>query len=151
MVTKNVYSAGGFFNDSQNELLEKVGEKLKQNPTVGEVYLPEMHQAVGEFGSLEWKLQTFNADIVAIQNSDVVVAAITDDSPDSGTIWEIGYAIGIGKPVVLFTDADKTNLMLAQSIQLFVPKDKSLVNHSVDLDKIDFDHMPTNLWVGEVE
>jgi len=151
MVTKNVYSAGGFFNDSQNELLEKVGEKLKQNPTVGEVYLPEMHQAVGEFGSLEWKLQTFNADIVAIQNSDVVVAAITDDSPDSGTIWEIGYAIGIGKPVVLYTDSDKTNLMLAMSIQLFIPENKDVVNNAIDLETVDFNAMPTNLWVGEVE
>ncbi len=151
MTTKNVYSAGGFFNDSQNELLEKVGEKLKQNPTVGEVYLPEMHQAVGEFGSLEWKLQTFNADIVAIQNSDVVVAAITDDSPDSGTIWEIGYAIGIGKPVVLYTDSDKTNLMLAMSIQLFIPENKDVVNNAIDLETVDFNAMPTNLWVGEVE
>lgn len=151
MVTKNVYSAGGFFNDSQNELLEKVGEKLKQNPTVGEVYLPEMHQAVGEFGSLEWKLQTFSADIVAIQNSDVVVAAITDDSPDSGTIWEIGYAIGIGKPVVLYTDSDKTNLMLAMSIQLFIPENKDVVNNAIDLETVDFNAMPTNLWVGEVE
>lgn len=151
MVTKNVYSAGGFFNDGQNELLEKVGEKLKQNPTVGEVYLPEMHQAVGEFGSLEWKLQTFNADIVAIQNSDVVVAAITDDSPDSGTIWEIGYAIGIGKPVVLYTDSDKTNLMLAMSIQLFIPENKDVVNNAIDLETVDFNAMPTNLWVGEVE
>lgn len=151
MVTKNVYSAGGFFNDSQNELLEKVGEKLKQNPTVGEIYLPEMHQAVGEFGSLEWKLQTFNADIVAIQNSDVVVAAITDDSPDSGTIWEIGYAMGIGKPVVLYTDSDKTNLMLAMSIQLFIPENKDVVNNVIDLETVDFNAMPTNLWVGEVE
>lgn len=151
MVTKNVYSAGGFFNDSQNELLEKVGEKLKQNPTVGEIYLPEMHQAVGEFGSLEWKLQTFNADIVAIQNSDVVVAAITDDSPDSGTIWEIGYAIGIGKPVVLYTDSDKTNLMLAMSIQLFIPENKDVVNNVIDLETVDFNAMPTNLWIGEVE
>lgn len=151
MTTKNVYGAGGFFNDSQNELLKKVGEKLKQNPTVGEIYLPEMHQAVGEFGSLEWKLQTFNADIVAIQNSDVVVAAITDDSPDSGTIWEIGYAIGIGKPVVLYTDSDKTNLMLAMSIQLFIPENKDVVNNAIDLETVDFNAMPTNLWVGEVE
>lgn len=151
MTTKNIYSAGGFFNDSQNELLTKVGEKLKQNPTVGEVYLPEKHQAVGEFGSLEWKVQTYNADIVAIQNSDVVVAAITDDSPDSGTIWEIGYAIGIGKPVILYTDSDKTNLMLAMSIQLFIPENKRVVNHAVDLETVDFNHMPTNLWIGEVE
>ena len=151
MTTKNVYSAGGFFNDSQNELLTKVGEKLKQNPTVGEVYLPEKHQAVGEFGSLEWKVQTYNADIVAIQNSDVVVAAITDDSPDSGTIWEIGYAIGIGKPVILYTDSDKTNLMLAMSIQLFIPENKRVVNNAVNLETLDFNAMSTNLWIGEVE
>lgn len=151
MTTKNIYGAGGFFNNSQNELLAKAVEKLKQNTTVGEIYLPEMHQAVGEFGSLEWKIQTYNADIVAIQNSDVVVATITDDSPDSGTIWEIGYAIGIGKPVILYTNSDKTNLMLAMSIQLFIPKNKSLVNHAVDLENVDFNHMPTNLWIGEVE
>lgn len=151
MKTKNVYGAGGFFNNSQNELLAKAVEKLKQNTTVGEIYLPEMHQAVGEFGSLEWKIQTYNADIVAIQNSDVVVATITDDSPDSGTIWEIGYAIGIGKPVILYTDSDKTNLMLAMSIQLFIPENKRVVNNVVNLETLDFNAMSTNLWIGEVE
>lgn len=149
-MTKNIYKASGWFSPAQEVLMKEQLEKLEANPTVGVVYSPLSHQSPEVFGTLEWKTETFNADVVAIQNSDVVVAALTEDA-DSGTIWEIGYAIGIGKPVVLFTDADKTNLMLAQSIQLFVPKDKSLVNHSVDLDKIDFDHMPTNLWVGKVE
>lgn len=149
-MTKNIYLAAGWFSPTQEELKAEQKQKLEKNKTVGAVYNPLEFQSPEVFGTLEWKTETFNADVVAIQNSDVVVAALTEDA-DSGTIWEIGYAIGIGKPVVLFTDANKTNLMLAQSIQLFVTKDKSLVNHSVDLDKIDFDHMPTNLWVGEVE
>lgn len=150
MTTKNIYKASGWFSPAQEELMEEQLSKLEANPTVGVVYSPLDNQSPETFGTLEWKTETYNADVVAIQNSDIVVGALTDDA-DSGTIWEIGYAIGIGKPVVLFTNSEKTNLMLAQSIQLFIPKNKSLVNHAVDLETIDFNHMPTNLWIGEVE
>ena len=50
-----------------------------------------------------------------IKKSDLVLACM--DDRDTGTVWEAGYAYGISKPVVAFSEnpSDKVNIMLAQA------------------------------------
>jgi nucleoside 2-deoxyribosyltransferase len=40
-------------------------------------------------------------EVAGIDGSDVVVAIMDGADPDSGTSWEVGYAYGTRKPIVL--------------------------------------------------
>jgi len=52
------------------------------------------------------------ADKRAIDNCDIVVAYFGDRPPSEGGLWEMGYAVGRGKPVVLFNPHNwRFNLM----------------------------------------
>ena len=74
------------------------------------------HGIVGSLSSHSFVKNIFDSNIEAIKNSKYVLA-ITDEK-DMGTIWEAGYAYGIGKPViyVAVTLEDKPfNIMLSES------------------------------------
>lgn len=71
--------------------------------------------------------QLFQANVVAIDSADVVIAVLDGADPDSGTSWECGYAYKGGRPVIgIRTDlrsggddpAAGVNLMLARSCKL---------------------------------
>lgn len=52
---------------------------------------------------------------VMIQKSDLVIALI--DDRDTGTTYEIGYAIALDKPVITISNQDyEVNIMLANSV-----------------------------------
>jgi nucleoside 2-deoxyribosyltransferase len=65
----------------------------------------------------------FAADVAGIERADALVAIMDGPDPDSGTCWEVGYAYGVGKPIVLVrTDirsmagnAGEYNAMLTQA------------------------------------
>jgi len=82
------------------------------------VYLPQEHgvwEKILEQESMEHPEDTqeqltdrvkkaiFIGDMQAIQTCDCIIACAThkDNSPSEGMIWEMGYAIGLGKPVYL--------------------------------------------------
>lgn len=53
----------------------------------------------------------FDANIEMIENADIIVANLNSwrgKEPDSGTVWECGYASGLGKTVYGYIDSDKT-------------------------------------------
>ncbi|MCM0583364.1 nucleoside 2-deoxyribosyltransferase [Weissella diestrammenae] len=134
-MTQRVYLAGPFFSDAQNERLNKAKALLEQNPTIGYIYEPREHQQaeiVAKFGGnletamheREWQDATYRADVQAMTQADVIVATFDFDiesgnaRPDEGTIFEIGYAIAINKPVIILqhqVDDEPLNLMLAAS------------------------------------
>lgn len=120
---KNVYLASPFFNDKQLENLNKVLEELKKNDTIDNIFLPMDHQQSDlDFGSPLWKYTVFEQDVTNIDNADLVVAIVNfasiDDEilGDPGTLWEMGYAKGTNKPVILVdcetVDYDNTKLNL---------------------------------------
>lgn len=45
--------------------------------------------------------EIFAADVGGIDWADGLVAIMDGPDPDSGTAWEVGYAYGKGKPIVL--------------------------------------------------
>lgn len=123
---KQVYLAGPFFSPEQNNRLDQVADLLTKNPTIDAdaLFKPGQHpypDAV--FGTFEWQVATFNVDTRQIDQADVVVAILDFKSeegefePDSGTMWECGYAFAHNKPVILvrFRDNLPINLMLAGS------------------------------------
>lgn len=123
---KQVYLAGPFFSPEQNNRLDQVADLLTKNPTIDAdaLFKPGQHPYPdAEFGTFEWQVATFNVDTRQIDQADVVVAILDFKSeegefePDSGTMWECGYAFAHNKPVILvrFCDNLPINLMLAGS------------------------------------
>jgi nucleoside 2-deoxyribosyltransferase len=89
---KRVYLAGPFFSMSQNWLIEQALEALSSQGL--RVFSPLHHVGRGPAN------EVYEKDIRGLVESDIVFACV--DGLDSGTIFEIGYAKSIGKPVVAF-------------------------------------------------
>ena len=91
-----------------------------------EIFLPQ-EQEPGKDGP-----GIFATDVGGIDWADGLVAIMDGPDPDSGTCWEVGYAYGVKKPVVLVrTDfremagsAGEYNPMLTQAatIRLDLPR-----------------------------
>jgi nucleoside 2-deoxyribosyltransferase len=106
-----------------------------------EVFLPQEKEpgkdAVGIFA----------ADIGGIDRADGLVAIVDGPDPDSGTCWEVGYAYGVRKPIVLVrTDlrsmagtAGEYNPMLTQAatIRLDLPAASTTEVVSAVLDALE--------------
>lgn len=71
--------------------------------------------------------------------------------PDTGTVWEMGFAFAVKKPVILFTLADSIrslNLMLTQSCVGVLPGYKALRQFtSKGIDRLDASALVQ--WKGE--
>ena len=70
-------------------------------------------------------MRIYNRNKRAIRDADIVVAIIDGADADSGTAWEMGYAIGLRKTVIaLRTDFrragshERVNLMLEQEARV---------------------------------
>lgn len=127
---KNVYLAAPFFSDNQVQRMRSVANQLFGNKYIDDVYIPMDNQQdmiVEKFGSLqdamlhpEWQHGTYHADLNALTSADVVVAILDydDREPDSGTMFEVGYAVANNIPVVLVEfqqNEEPLNLMLAHA------------------------------------
>lgn len=151
---KELYLAAPFFNDTQKRYEEIVVEALKKNLTVGSVYQPSLDQfEEEEFGSQLWKHTVFEQDIRAIDNSDLVVAIANFQKlngeiiVDPGTTWELGYALGTNKSVILvafdeFNPENTTlNLMIDMGTQTHITGTEEeikeqLVNYNFNTIKV---------------
>lgn len=110
----DLYLASPFFNQEQVEREEAVKTKLRNEGF--KVFSPKENCFLPPNASMTARETVFNENCNAIKRCKAVFA-ITDGK-DIGTIWEAGYAYGIGKPVIYFAETlgDRGfNLMLAQS------------------------------------
>lgn len=96
---KQVYLAGPFFTMAQRWMIEQSREQLLGQGF--KVFSP-LHD-VG-YGSAP---EVVPADIEALDKSDVVFAVV--DGLDSGTLFEVGYARAMNKPVVAFVQNESQN------------------------------------------
>ena len=65
-------------------------------------------------------LQIYHSNAAMIRDADIVVANVNSFrglEPDSGTVWEIGYAIGFGKPVIGYMASSRTHAQRVQDAQ----------------------------------
>ena len=110
----DMYFASPFFRPDQVEREERLKAHLRD---LGfRIFSPKEACHLSPDASIDAQQATFDANIEAIRQS-AGVFAITDGK-DMGTIWEAGYAFGIGKPVIYFAETlgnNQFNLMLAKS------------------------------------
>lgn len=91
---KTVYLAGPFFHLGQIWLIEQARALLQ---SMGLKVISPFHD-IG-LGTAE---DVVHLDIKAIQDCDLVFAAV--DGLDPGTIFELGYARSLNKPVVIYSE-----------------------------------------------
>ena len=138
---KAIYLASPWFDDTQANLLIEAYKNLLQNPTIGHIHVPLLHQYQGQVLSsgetdhsddfkYEWATKTFEADVTAMKNTDLTVALETSSDVDTGTSWEMGFTVASQKSVVaLFSgdlDEHPVNLMESFSVSSYVTSPEEL-------------------------
>lgn len=96
----NIYLAGAFFNIVDRGTISQLANTLRKQGHV--VYVPMEHpiENAWDISNKEWGKRVFIEDVDAIRKCDAVVAVVTHGmNDDTGTIWEIGFAYGINKPI----------------------------------------------------
>jgi len=91
---RQIYLAGPFFDLMQIWMVEQAQANLKDLGL--KVFSPYHDIGLGSAGDVVSK------DLAAILESDIVFA-ITDGL-DAGTVYEIGYARALGKPVIVYSE-----------------------------------------------
>ncbi|WP_125588044.1 nucleoside 2-deoxyribosyltransferase [Companilactobacillus jidongensis] len=123
-----VYLAGPFFSKEQISRLDEIEKLLNNNTTIGDIFRPGVDEYQdAKMGTFEWQTAVFKHDINNINISDIVIAMLDyknengEFEPDSGTIWECGYAFANNIPVigVRYEPEQPLNLMLAGSFTAF--------------------------------
>lgn len=108
------YLASPFFKDSQIQREEAVKNALRYEGYT--VYSPRENGILTPDATDEVRTKIFKENCEAIQKSHRIFA-ITDEK-DIGTIWEAGYAYGLGKEVVYYAETlgdNQFNVMLGKS------------------------------------
>lgn len=138
---KDIYLASPWFDQVQAELLLVAYEQLLNNPTVGYIYVPLLHQyqdkVVTDYtgDKYEWGVATYNADVNGIKNSALTVALETPNDVDTGTSVEIGMTLGMNKPVLALFNGDleatPVNLMESFGVTTYVTDPEELATIDV--------------------
>ncbi len=108
--TPSVYLAGPFFTISERWLVETTRDELT---SLGANVWSPVHE-VGPGGDEVAKL-----DLEALERCDVVLALL--DNSDPGTVFEVGWAVRMGIPVVGYAsraDAEGLKMMTGTSVEL---------------------------------
>ena len=88
-----LYFAGPLFTTAERAWNAEVAAGLRA--AGHEVFLPQEKEPGKDAAGI------FAADVAAIDAAGVLVAIMDGPDPDSGTSWEVGYAYGTQKPIVL--------------------------------------------------
>lgn len=117
-----VYVAGPLFDEGERWWIETIEARIVAHGLA--TFLPHRDNPDK---TADTTTTIYRNDRGAIDRSDLVVANLNGITTDDGTAWEIGYAVGIGVPVVgLFTDwrrrfdDEVVNLMIEQSVECIV-------------------------------
>ena len=117
-----VYVAGPLFDEGERWWIETIEQRITAHG-VG-TFLPHRDNPDKTPHNTR---EIFENDRGAIDRCSLVVANLNGITTDDGTAWEIGYAVGIGRPVIgLFTDwrrrfdDEVVNLMIEHSVETIV-------------------------------
>ena len=109
-----VYIASPFFNEKQVDQVEFVKEALSASGF--EYFSPKDYFVLKPNATQEDRKRIFDVNVEKIDWADFVLC--NTEAKDIGTIWEAGYAYGVGKPVVFFAEGlpdGKFNVMLSEA------------------------------------
>ena len=137
-----IYLASPFFNSVENEVVEKAETILRNRGF--EVYSPREHEIreAWEVGTPPWAERTFQDDVQAILDSDIVVMLYWGDYSDSGTAWECGYAYGMNIPVVCV----HVGVMHVSNLMVHCSAITNI--YLEDLEDYDFEEKPEYIYEG---
>lgn len=110
---KKIYLAGGWFTPEQEEEHSRIYVLLKDT---FDVFNPRLAGEVKGKTDDDFLQEILEGNINNIKTADVVVMIY--DGKDTGTIWEAGYAFGIGTPIVYYAEklnGKPFNIMLAKT------------------------------------
>lgn len=95
-----IYLAGAFFNIEERTTISFLADKLRKQGH--DVYVPMEHAIPNawDLTNQAWGKAVFEEDVVAIKACDIMLAVYNGMNSDTGTVWEIGFAYGIEKPVI---------------------------------------------------
>lgn len=102
----NVYLASGWFTKDQKEVYDVLESVLMSRPELN-VYRPcvdGIKLASNEFHDPKQRERVFNDNISHIKTADLVVANLDgrENFQDTGTVYEVGYAMASKIPVIGF-------------------------------------------------
>jgi nucleoside 2-deoxyribosyltransferase len=103
MDAKRVYFAAPLFSLQERDYNTACARVLEHAGYT--VFLPQ--RDAGELGTNEDREGIYAADILGLTAADVVVAVLDHRALDEGTVYEIGYAQALGKPVVAICSCDR--------------------------------------------
>lgn len=139
-----LYFAGPLFSAAERDWNADVTRALRE--AGHEVFLPQEQETGRDAAGI------FSTDVGGIEWSEALVAIMDGPDPDAGTAWEVGYAYGKKKPIVLVrTDFRTTaggagpyNPMLTQSATTrldlpFAPTDRIVAEILDALRRVDPD------------
>ncbi|MGF7535444.1 nucleoside 2-deoxyribosyltransferase [Bacillus mexicanus] len=111
---KRIYLASGWFNETQEKRLS-IAEKVLREMGF-DVFSPREHQfSEYIYNTQPWRDVVFKNDVDNVKSADLVFAIY--DETDSGTMFEIGLAYAIGKPIFIFHEKEEyCNLMISESL-----------------------------------
>jgi nucleoside 2-deoxyribosyltransferase len=136
---KRIYLASPFFNELEIMYVEKVEKILAEKGL--EVFSPMRNQRPDlQAGTRQWSVEIFRNDVKFIDWAEAVVAIYHGNYSDSGTAWELGYAYGTNKPVIVVHVGNESNLMVHEGGHANITLN--------DLKKYDFDKLPSSFYEG---
>jgi len=130
-----IYLAAPLFSEAERRFNSLLRDLLEARGF--QVFLPQEDSNNSEDIHL-----IFRRNLSALERAEVVVAVLEGADVDSGTAWEVGYALGQGKPVVgLRTDfrtlgrEGRVNLMIGCSLKSLFDSASELVDWLTDFAK----------------
>jgi len=109
-----VYIASPFFNPKQIDQVEFIKKALTSAGY--EYFSPKDFFVLKPNATQEDRQRIFDVNVEKIEWADFVLC--NTEAKDLGTIWEAGFAHGIGKPVIFFAEGlpdGKFNVMLSEA------------------------------------
>ena len=150
----NIYLAGpDVFKENAKEIGNKMKELCQKHGLNG---LFPLDNEIAEEGGKDVSMAIFEANRAMIDSCDIVIANLNSfrgTEPDSGTIWEVGYAIGKGKKVLGYIDnpeleyIDRVKLDIRKNNQSFSFKNGILYDEN-GMAVEDFKN-PLNLMIAK--
>ena len=124
-----IYIAGPFSQPREREALKHMIEIVRTKYPSAELYIPMEFKVPGDFqkpdgswnfSNYRWAKEVHDKDVQELNSCDFVIALYGSHYCTSGTVWEIGYANGIRKPVALYfpeycKEGDNMSLMVMLS------------------------------------
>lgn len=118
-MTHEVYVAGPLFDEGERWWIEQVEQTV-----VAAGYTTFLPHRDNPDKTADNVGEIFENNRQAIVDADLVVASLNGVTTDDGTAWEVGYAYGLGVPIIgLHTDwrmrfdTEVVNLMLERSVE----------------------------------